>query len=283
MKVKFCILSYTRPRLYVATVINAVECACSDLRVSNPLIEVSSAVLAQIVSRPETFVSAYSGLGAGTDGAAYVRAQLTAPFGTLLDAGCMATFAAALAFSAAPAGTTTLDPLTATLHQLLTADALAAEHFCKLNTLLTLIGSPGLSPDVQAGSSARASVHFLAWLDTAPLGVGAHTQVLITGVLDSAYLLLDPTYAYALRIPYVGSGPEATLSVAENAATMMHVPIARNNLALLLDPAGTSAVPEMLDVITSGAMGPDYLDVATTSGGSSFWDKRLAQIIENLG
>lgn len=243
------------------------------------MLPVPSAVLAQIIARPETFLAVYSGLGGGTDGAGYVRAQLGPAFAALPDAACAATFAAAVAFNTAPAGTTTLDPLSATLHELLTAETLAAEHFCKLSALLALIASPALVPQrLPAGIPLKATVHFLVWLDTAPVNIGAHTQLVITNVLDNAYLLLDPMYGYALRIPFVGSGPQAHLTLAGNVTSMMQVPIAQTNLAQLDDPSGTSATAVSLAMI-SGTLGPQYLD----RNSSSTWDARIAQVLDNLG
>lgn len=245
------------------------------------MLQVSPAVLAQIVARPETFLAAYRGLGGSTSAAAYVTAQLGPAFAGLPDTGCIATFATAVAFNAAPAGTTTLDPVTATLHELLTAEALEAQHFCKLSALLTLIASPGLiPPDLPEGSPAKASLHFLAWLDTVPLNTGAHVQLVITNVLEQAYLLLDPMYAFALRIPFIGSGPQATLSTAVNVATMLQSPITPDNLAVL-DPRGTSAAPGILQAMISGALGPQYLDGTSTEGYVA-WDQRIEQILDNM-
>jgi hypothetical protein len=242
------------------------------------MLQVSPAVLAQIVARPETFLPAYRGLGGSTSAAAYVTAQLGAAFAGLPDTGCIATFATAVAFNAAPAGTTTLDPVTATLHELLTAGALEAQHFCKLGALLALIGSPGLIPP--EGSPAKASLHFLVWLDTVPLNTGAHVQLVITNVLDQAYLLLDPMYAFALRIPFVGAGPLANASPAVNVATMLQSPITPDNLAVL-DPRGTSAAPGILQAMISGALGPQYLDGTSTESYVAL-DQRLAQILDNM-
>jgi len=240
------------------------------------MLQVPPAALSGIVARPESFLTAYGGAGGST----YVRNQLGSAFASLTDAGCLAAFASAVAFNAAPAGTTTLDPTSATLHDLLTAEALAASHFCKLSTLLALIGAPGLVPP-PAGMPPKATLHFLVWLDTVPLNTGAHTQLVFTSVLENAYLLLDPMYAYALRIPFVGSAPPSRLTLADNVATMLEVPIQPNNLALL-DPAPTAAAPGILTALLSGALGPQYVNDDSHSSGSSFWDVRIAQIIDNL-
>ena len=246
------------------------------------MLQVPAAVLAGIVARPETFLSAYATLGGSTPADTYVRSQLGTAFASLKDAGCMATFASVVAFNAAPAGNATLDPMNSTLQQLLTAQALACTDFCKLTTLLSLIGNPQLiPPDTGAGSSVKPSVHFLVWLDTVPLNTGYHSQLIISNVLDGAYLLLDPMYAYALRIPYVGAGPQTSLTTIENAATMMQKPITQENL-VVLDPAGTAAVPQMLQTVISGALGPEYIDRDSAKGSVS-WDARIEQIFDNMG
>ncbi len=246
------------------------------------MLQVTPSVLAGIVARPETFVSAYRSVGGSTLAATYIHSQLGTPFITLSDPGCMATFACAVAYSVAPVGAPSLDPLTATLQQLLSLPALASGHFCKLATLLTLIGNPTLiPPDAAPGSPAKATVHFLEWLATVPLETGVHSQLVISNVLDTAYLLLDPTYAYALRIPYVGAGPQADLTVIENAAVMLQTPIPADNLAVL-NPAGTASVPQMLQTVISGALGPQYLQTGSSDGSLS-WDAQMATVIDSMG
>jgi len=248
-----------------------------------PMFQVPASVLAGIVARPETFLRAYRTLGGSTPSSTYVQSQLGAPFASLSDSGCMATFASLVAFDAAPSGSTALDPMNSTMQQLLTAQALACGHFCKLATLLALLGDPQLiPPDTDAGSSPpKASLHFLVWLDNVPLNTGFHSQLIISNALDNAYLLLDPTFAYALRIPYVGAGPQAGLTVIENAATMLQTPIAQANLAVL-DPRGTAAVPQMLSTQISGALGPQYI-YHDSIYGSEGWDARIEQIFDNMG
>ena len=247
------------------------------------MFQVPASVLAGIVLRPETFLNAYGALGGGTPASGYVRSQLGAPFASLSDAGCMATFASVVAFNVAPSGATTLDPMNSTLQQLLTANALACGHFCKLATLLSLLSQPQLMPpDSDSGSSPpKPSLHFLVWLDTVPLNTGYHSQLIIANVLDNAYLLLDPTYAYALRIPYVGAGPQASLTVIENAAAMLQTPITQANLAVL-DPRGTASMPQMLSTQISGALGPQYV-YHDSIYGSEGWDARIEQIFDNMG
>jgi hypothetical protein len=245
------------------------------------MLQVPAATIAAIVAGPQTFPVAYTSLGGAVSADAYVRSQLGAQFATLINAGCMATFASVVAFNIAPAGASTLDPLTATLQQLLTAPALSSAHFCKLGSLLALIGNPQLiPPDAAAGTPAKPTLHVLSWLATVPLNTGAHVQLVIANVLDEAYLLLDPMYAYALRIPFTAAGPQASLDVIENAATMMQTPIARDNLALL-DPAGTASVPQMLQILISGAVGPEYIDLDSPSG-SYIWDATIARALDNM-
>jgi hypothetical protein len=195
------------------------------------MLQVSSTDLAAIIARPERFLSTYQNLNGGTSADTYVRSQLGTSFSSLSDAGCVATFGSVVAFSVAPAGENSLDAMTATLQQLLTAPALAANQFCKLNALLALLGNPGLIPP--DATATKASLHFLVWLDTVPLGTGTHTQLVISNVLQQAYLLLDPMYALALRIPFVGGGPNASQTVIENAAAMLQTVITPDNLAVL--------------------------------------------------
>lgn len=242
------------------------------------MVSVSQSALAGIVQRPETFVSAYDGLGVGASSAVYMQSQLGSAFASLSNAGCMATFASIVAYNVAPSGNTSLAALTATLHELLASPTLTSDHFCKLAMLLTLLGSPQLIPPDDA---QNPTVHFTAWLPSVPLNTGYHSQLIITNVLDDAYLLLDPMYAYAVRVPYVGSGPQANLTDIENAATMMRTPIPPENLAVL-DPAGTAASPGMLQTIISGAMGPEYLYTDATYGPEA-WDASVSQTFANMG
>jgi hypothetical protein len=248
-----------------------------------PMFQVSASLLASIVARPETFLAGYAGLGdTATPADAYVRTQLGAPFATLSDSGCIATFASVVAFNAAPVGATSLAPMTATMKQLLSSPALACGHFCKLTTLFSLLGNPLLiPPDAAAGDAAKPTVHFLVWLDTVPLGTGYHSQLIISNVLDSAYLLLDPLYAYALRIPYVGAGPQTSLTVIENATMMMQTPIAQDNLAVL-DPRGTSSSPQILTTVLGGTLGPQYI-FHDSLYGSEGWDTQIGLIFDDLG
>jgi hypothetical protein len=246
------------------------------------MFRVPASVLAGIVARPESFLSAYHALGGSIQAPAYIRSQLGAPITSLTDSGCMATYASVIAFNVAPVGATTLAPMNSTLQQLLTAQALTCGHYCKLSTLLALLGNPQLiPPDADSGGPAKPSLHFLVWLDTVPLNTGFHAQLIISNVLKNAYLLLDPTYAFALRIPYVGSGPQANLTVIENAATMMQTPNSPHNL-VVLDPRGTTAMPQMLQTAISGRLGPQYI-YHDSIYGSEGWDACIEQIFDNMG
>jgi len=62
---------------------------------------------------------------------------------------------------------------------------------------------------------------------------------------------------------------------------MMQTPIAQENLAVL-DPVGTAAVPQMLQTIISGALGPQYINHDSTNGSES-WDARIEQVFDNMG
>jgi hypothetical protein len=244
---------------------------------------VPASTLASIVARPESFLSTYQALAVGSTSArAYVQSQLGSQFSTLTDTGAIATFATVIAFNAAPLGATSVDPMNATLKELLTAQSLVCGHYCKLATLLALLGNPELIP-TGAGqtSSTKPDLNFLVWQDTVPLNTGFHAQLLLTGVLDGAYLLLDPTYGYATRIPFTGSGPQAGLTTVENAATLLQTAIDQSNLAVL-DPNRTSSTPQMLTTLLSGALGPQYI-YHDSIYGCEGWDARIAQIFDNFG
>jgi hypothetical protein len=247
------------------------------------MIQLPAGALPNIVARPEAFVTTYAALASGgTTSTAYVQGELGAAFSALADPGCITTFASVVAFNAAASGASSLDPFSATLKQLLTTPTLAAQHYCKLTALLSLLANPWLvPPDLNTAGTAKPTIHFLTWLPTVPLNTGAHCQLVVFDVLTSAYLLLDPTYAYALSIPYVGSGPQNSLSVVQNAAAFLQTPNTTQNLAIL-DPAGTAAVPQMLTTLLSGALGPQYLDSSSTDGPSA-WDSLIGQTFENWG
>jgi hypothetical protein len=238
--------------------------------------------LARIRERPESFLSTYNSLGTGMSGAEYLRSKLSASFSSLSDTGCMAMFASKVAFDCAPEGDSVLDPQAATLHQLLTSQRLTCGHYCKLATLLTLLGHPELTPpDPATGTVARPRLHFVVWLDNVPFGTGFHSQLILANVLPNAYLLLDPMYGLAVRIPFVGAGPQASLTVIENAVTMMQTPIASENL-VVLDPTGPSSLLELMPALLNGTVGPEYIYHDSVNG-SEGWDARIEQIFENFG
>lgn len=246
------------------------------------LFSVSAQAIGNIRARPESFLDLYGALATSTSTAnEVVRLKLGQPFASLSDAGSMAAFATLIAFDCAPVGTTPVAPIPATMQQLLSSSALACGHFCKLTTMLSLLGHPELiPPDADAASPPKASVHFLVWLDSVPLDTGFHSQLVISNVLNDAYLLLDPTYGYVLRIPFVGAGPQPGLTVIENAATMLQTPIAQQNLAVL-DPNGTADKPQMFQTLLSGALGPQFIEHDSIYG-SEGWDTRIAQIFATL-
>jgi hypothetical protein len=248
-----------------------------------PLLPVTASDLAAVRARPEAFLDIYDSLAAGASSASdVVRAKLGAQFSTLPDAGCLATYASLLSNSCAPLGSNSVTPIPATLQQLLAVSAMACGHYCKLATMLTLLGHPELiPPDADdPPAAAKPTVHFLVWLDTVPLNTGFHSQLLLSNLMPDAYLLLDPTYAYALRVPYVGAGPVTSLTAIENAATMLQTPIGRANL-VVLDPAATASQPDMLQTILSGALGPQYI-FHDSIYGSEGWDNRVAQLFDTL-
>jgi hypothetical protein len=209
---------------------------------------VPAASVASIRVRPETFLDAYNALGGTSSSEAYMRSKLGSAFASLTDAGCMAMYGSLVAYNCAPLGSTPLAPIPATMQQLLSSAALACGHFCKLTTLLSLLGHPELiPPDEDSGSPPKATAHFLVWLENVPLKTGFHSQLILTNVLDNAYLLLDPTYAYALRVPFVG----------------------------------TATVPDMLPTALSGALGPQYIEHDSIYG-SEGWDTRISQVFNTL-
>jgi len=249
---------------------------------TTPLFSVSADAIAGVRARPESFLGVYGALATSTSTAnEFVRVKLGEPFASLSDAGSMAVFAAMIAYDCAPAGTISLAPIPATLQQLLSSSAMNCGHYCKLTTMLSLLGHPELiPPDADTASPPKATVHFVAWLENVPLNTGLHAQLVIANVLNDAYLLVDPTYAYVLRIPFVGAGPQAGLTVIENAATMLQTPIAQQNLAVL-DPGGTVSSPQMFQTLLGGAVGPEFIEHDSIYG-SEGWDTRIAQIFDTL-
>jgi hypothetical protein len=261
------------------------EAGATSAVTSNPL-AVDSSTVAAVVARPEHFLAAYFGLGGSSAlpnaAAGAIKARLGTAFASLSNSGALATYASAVAFNVAPLGPTSVDPMNGTLSQLLGSPALTCGHFCKLATLFSFLGNARLNPsDTDAVPDVAPRLHFLVWTGTVPLQTGFHSQLVLKGVLQNAYLLLDPTYAYALRIPHPPGGPDPNLSVIENAATMLQTPLSAANLAVL-DPRGTAAMPQMLDTVLSGALGPQYV-YHDSIYGCEGWDARIARIINNFG
>jgi hypothetical protein len=256
--------------------------AAAASQVRTPLLTLSQASLAGIRAQPQSIVGVYGALGGSSTAAALVRSTLGAPFATLTDAGALAVYSSMVAFECAPLGTATLPPLTATMQQLLALQSMACGHFCKLATMLTLLGHPELiPPDAAAGSAPKPTLHFLVWWENVPLSTGVHSQLVLDNVLDDAYLLLDPTYAYALKVPFVGAGPQGGLTVIENAANMMATAIPKENL-VILDPAGTATMPAMLQTLLGGHLGATYI-YHDALYGSEGWDTQIAQLFDSLG
>ena len=248
--------------------------------------EVPASTVAAITARPEHFLNVFYKIGSGSllplAATIKIREQLGSSFGSLTVTGAIATFGAAVAFNVAPLGPTSVDPMNSTLSQLLKSPALTCGHFCKLTTLFSFLGNAGLNPsDGGSAPLTEPRLHFLVWLGNVPLQTGFHSQLVLQGVLDQAYLLLDPTYAYALRIPHPPGGPDPNLSVVENAATMLQTPLAASNLAVL-DERGIATMPQMLDTVLSGALGPQYV-YHDSIYGCEGWDARIRQIINNFG
>jgi len=238
---------------------------------------ISTTAISKLRDRPETFLDAYDAFG----GAAAIQQKLGTPFTTLNDAGSMLTYACAMVYNSAQVGACAYAPMTATVQQLLHSPALACGHMCKLASYLAFLGHPELiPPDAAAGLAEKPTVHFVVWEVDVPLKTGIHSQLILSNVIDSAYLLLDPLYAYALRIPFVGAGPDASKTVIENAATMMQVPIASANLAVL-DPAGTASTPQILQIVTSGVMGPQYIQHDALYG-SEGWDLVIGRVFDQM-
>lgn len=240
------------------------------------LLAAPASLITGIKSQPLNFLSAYAALNGSPS--AFVQSKLGPAFAGLSDAGSMAAYASLVAFSCAQLGSTTLAPLPATMSELLSTPAMGCGHFCKLTTMLTLLGHPELIPP--DGAAGAPALHFIVWLQNVPLQTGVHSQLVITNVLANAYLLLDPTYGYALRLPFPAAGPSASLTAIENAATILATPLAAQNLAIL-DPAGTANVPAMTQTLLSGALGPQYV-YHDSIYGSEGWDTQISQIFQNM-
>jgi hypothetical protein len=246
------------------------------------LVAINPADVAAVVARPETILTVYQALAPGASADSYMRQALGAEFGTLVSAGCFATYAAIFAGIVAPSGATPLDPMTASLQQLLKSAALACGHYDKLTMLLTLLGYPEVTPpDAGASDPPKPTMHFAEWIDSAPIGVGVHSQLVMSNVLDSAYLLLDPMYSFAMRLPYASGYPKASLSVLQNAAALLQTPSTTGNYVDLWP--GNSAVnrSQVVTAMTSGVMGPQYIDSNAQSAAPG-WDQHMARVIANM-
>ncbi len=259
--------------------------------------------MASIVSRPETFLLEYEALGggSGTAAASTIRSALGPAFLTLSDTGCMAVYAAVIASNAAPLGSPPIPAMDASLNQLLQAAVLSYGHFCKLATMLAFLGCATLSPPDLSNqvNPPPATLHFLVWLDTVPLNTGYHAQLVISNALTNGYLLLDPTYGFALAIPYGPSGPQSSLTDIENAATFLEQPISAGNL-VQFNSTNLASNPTITQIMVSGGLGPQYIyhdsitQVMVSGGlgaqyiyhdsisGSEGWDARIGQIIDNM-
>lgn len=246
---------------------------------------VSAQAMASIAARPENFLIEYQILGGGsrTAAASALRKAMGPSFTTLTDTGCLAVYAAMVAASAAPVGDPGFPPMDASLTQLLQATALSCGHYCKLATLLALLGRATLSPpDLLASStSLPGTVHFLVWLDTVPLNTGYHSQLVVSNVLTNAWLLLDPLYGFAMALPFGSSGPQSGLTDIENAATSLTEPVSAQGLVQFND-TNLGSNPTITQLMTSGVLGPQYI-YHDSIYGSEGWDTRIAQVIGNLG
>ena len=208
-----------------------------------------------------------------------VSTKLGAPFADLSPEGCYATFAAVTSFNVAPSSETgyIVPPLTATLSDLLTSQLLACGGYCKLTAILTAQEYPTIvPPDAAAGAPAKPTLHMVVWLQTAPINIGVHSQIVVANVLPDAYLLLDPFYAYAMRIPYGTSAPDPSLTVIENAAALLQTPALTDNV-MLLESTLIAERKQVMAAMMSGAMGPQYI-YHDALYGSEGWDTVLATL-----
>ncbi len=240
-----------------------------------PLLAIQSADLLNMAARPEYFFNMYQALAPGASAAAFMRQQLGSTFATLEDPGCLATYATVVSFNVAPTGDPTQGPFDATLNQLVNATALTCGHYCKLTTILTLLQYPQLiPPDATYGSQAKPTIHFVVWLDNVPLNTGIHSQLILSNVMDSAYLLLDPLYGFAMRIPYSSTYPQANLSVIDNAVRLLSTPHDPSNL-IVLDPRGVASNPAVVPTMIGGQLNPSYIYYDALYG-SIGWDDHIA-------
>jgi hypothetical protein len=246
------------------------------------LVPISAADIARVVARPESILAVYQALASGSTADAVIVSALGTNFASLADAGCLATYAAVFAGALAPNGATSLAPMTASLQQLLASPVLTGGHYCKLTMLLSMFGHPRLvPPDAATSDPPRPTMHFAVWLENSPAGVGVHTQLVVSNVLQHAYLLLDPMYSLAIRLPYAAGYPKATLTVLQNAAALLQAPTASGDYVDMWPGNSAPNRSQFVQAMTSGAMGPQYIDYGALSG-SVGWDLHMATVIANM-
>jgi hypothetical protein len=240
--------------------------------------------IASMRTTPADFLSAYNDLGTSVSNTpeAVIRAAFGSSFASLNSSGCLTLFAAVTASQVATLGDTPLAPMDATLLQLLGSTSLACGHYCKLTLLLATLEYPTiLPPDAAAGSPPKPTIHFLVWLDSAPINVGYHAQLIVTNVLDNAYLLLDPTYGIAMSLPYDAGIPNASLTVIENATTLLESPAAAGAL-VVFNANSLSQGPQLATVMASGEMSPAFI-YHDSIYGSEGWDTRMSEVVPGVG
>jgi len=245
-------------------------------------LSISSSDIASIQARPDAFVRVYANLGA--DPAATVLAALPGAFASLSVEGCAAVFAclAAYNFTQVPAASgapATVSSIDATFQQLMTASALDSSGLCKLTAWLSLLPSPRIIPPE---NGSKPTVHFLVWSAGSPLGTaGVYSQLVLSNVFTSAYLLLDPTYAVVASVPFGNGFPAAAQSVAQNLASLLQSPLAMQNVALL-NPGGSPDPTALISALTGAQLGPQYLSADPVLG-SDAWDSHIANTFLGMG
>ena len=255
-----------------------IESMAAPSGVSATSFNLTSTKMMAIKSTPAT-VPTYFTDSQTAGGVSGVSTKLGTPFADLSPEGCYATFAAVTSFNVAPSSETgyIVPPLTATLSDLLTSQWLACGGYCKLTAILTAQEYPTIvPPDAAAGAPAKPTLHMVVWLQTAPINIGVHSQIVVANVLPDAYLLLDPFYAYAMRIPYGTSAPDPSLTVIENAAALLQTPALTDNV-MLLDSTLIAERKQVMAAMMSGAMGPQYI-YHDALYGSEGWDTVLATL-----
>ena len=252
------------------------------LQAQGTLVPIYATDVTNVVARPELILTSYQALAPAASADSVIRSALGAPFTSLAGAGCFATYATVFAGTVAPSGVPSLAAMSASLQQLLTLPALACDHYGKLAMILTLLARPTLiPPDAAAGEPAKPTMHFAAWLDDSPLNIGAHSQLVVSNVLNGAYLLLDAMYSFAIRLPYSGAYPKPTLSVLENAAALLQTPTATGNYVDLWTANAAANRALVVQAMTSGTMGPQFIDNDADSGADA-WDLHMASLIDNM-